>query len=191
MIGLDFVTFFDDFTVRAESGYFTTNDDLDKMVDEINYVPRIYMDVEASYVQYVLQVEYAGFSDVNLGLQLLGTDVLDASGMTFGATGTTDLTKDNFTPGMGTPFAMIAEKAVIVNGSTSLFDNRLDLEAMSLVNLDETGYLIGINADYSPFENWKFNIGINKFIGDDEDPDNHFSQMEDFSHVSLGLEFNF
>ena len=184
MIGLDFVTFIDDLTIRAESGYFNTSDDLTEMVSNV------YMEVEASYIQYVLQLEYAGLSDINLGLQFLGTEVLDASGMAFGAGGTTDLTKNNFSPGMGTPLAMIAEKAIIVNGSTSLFDSRLDVEAMSLINLDEAGYLIGINVDYSPFENWKFNLGVNKFIGD-EDPENQFNQMEDFSHVSLGLEFNF
>jgi hypothetical protein len=105
--------------------------------------------------------------------------------------GAEPLTKDNFTPGMGTPFAMIAEKALILNGSTSVWDSRLDIEAMSLINLDEIGYMIGLNTDYSPVENWKFNLGINIFIGDSENHENKFNQMEDFSHVRLGLEFNF
>ena len=149
------------------------------------------MEVDASYIQYVLQIEYAGLSDFNVKLQLLGTDVIDASGMYFSGTGTVYLNADNFAPGMGTPFAMIAKKALILNGSTSLFDSRLDIEAMGMINLDETGYLIGLIADYSPFENWKFKIGLKKFIGDGEDPENRFDQMEDFSHLSLGLEFNF
>jgi len=79
----------------------------------------------------------------------------------------------------------------LLYASTSLFDNRLDVEAMSLINLDETGYMIGIKGDYSPFENWKLNLGVSKFIGDSDDPENKFAQMEDFSHLSLGLEYNF
>lgn len=185
MIGVDFVTFINDFTIRGEVANFDTKDKLDESVGNI------YFDVEANYLQYVLQFEYSGFSDFNLGMQYLGTSVLDVSGMHFSGMGTDDLTKDNFAPGMGTPFAMIAEKALIINGSTSIFDSRLDVEAMSLINLDETGYMIGINTDYSPFENWKFTLGLSKFIGDSDDPENQFAKMEDFSHLSLGLEFNF
>jgi len=185
MYGTDFVTFVDDFTIRGEVAYFDTKDKLDE------FVGNVYFDVDANYLQYLLQFEYAGLSDINLGVQYLGTSVVDANGTYFTGMGTEDLTKDNFKPGMGTPFAMIAEKALIVNGSTSIFDSRLDLEAMTLINLDETGYLFGINADYSPFENWKLKLGISKFFGDSDDPENRFTQMEDFSHISLGLEFNF
>ncbi len=188
MMGTDLVIFFGNFTYRGEVGYFIT-DYFDH--DAKSYESVAPIEVDAKYLQYVLQIEYSGFSDINIGAQLLGTDVVSASGMNVTSKGTELLTTDNFRPSMGTPFAMIAEKAIIVNGSTSLFDRQLELEAMSLINLDETGYLVGINVDYSPFENWKFNLGVNKFIGDDEDPDNRFNQMEDFSHVSLGLEYNF
>jgi len=188
MYGADFVTFISDFTCRGEVGYFNTeyyDDDWEPHESVAQFK------VDANYLQYVLQFEYNGFSDFNFGAQLLGTEVLDADGMHITMMGAELLTKDNFTPGMGTPFAMIAEKAVIVNASTSLFDNRLDVEAMSLINLDETGYMIGIKGDYSPFENWKLNLGVSKFIGDSDDPENKFAQMEDFSHLSLGLEYNF
>jgi hypothetical protein len=86
---------------------------------------------------------------------------------------------------------MIAKKALIINGSTNLLDDRLSVEAMSLINLEETGYLLGINIGYSPIENWELKLGVNKFNGDKDNPENSFTQMEDFSHLSFGLEFNF
>jgi len=184
MLGADFVTFVGDFTLRSELGYFNTENIYENNFDMI-------FDVDADYLQYVFQLEYLGFSDINLGVQLLGTNVLSAEGTTFNGQAPIPLTKDNFTPGMGTPFAMIAEKALIVNGSTNFFDDRIDIEAMSLVNLEETGYMFGMNIGYSPIENWELKIGISKFIGDTDDPENSFTQMEDFSHLSLGLEFNF
>ena len=185
MVGTDFVTFINDFTVRGEIGYFKT--------ENIIKSQNAYMifDTEADYLQYVLQFEYTGFSDSNLGIQFLGTSTIIVDGLNFTGTGFVDLTKDNFTPGMGTPFAIITKKAMIVNGSANLFDNRLEIEAMSMIDLEETGYLLGINFDYSPIENWKLKLGVNKFIGDSDDPENLFTQMEDFSHLSLGLEFNF
>ncbi len=185
VIGTDFVTFIGDFTVRSEAGYFHTNDNYDgsKAVTDL--------DTDATYVQYVVQFEYAGFSDINLGVQLLGTNVLFAEGTIINGQIPVPLTKENFTPGMGTPFAMIAEKALIINGSTNLLDSSIEIEAMSLVNLEETGYIFGMNVGYSPIENWKLNLGINKFIGDSDNPENSFTQMEDFSYLSFGLEYNF
>jgi len=104
MLGADFVTFVGDFTLRSELGYFNTENIYENNFDMI-------FDVDADYLQYVFQLEYLGFSDINLGVQLLGTNVLSAEGTTFNGQAPIPLTKDNFTPGMGTPFAMIAEKA--------------------------------------------------------------------------------
>ena len=185
MIGADFVSFVSDFTLRGEVGYFIT----DNNYEFGNNVMKI--NIDADYIQYVVQLEYAGFSDFNIGAQLIGTDKTNVEGDTFSPTGIVTLTKENFTPGMGTPFAIIAEKALVVNASTSIFDSRLDLEAMTLINLEDTGYLLGMNAGYSPIENWEVQFGLNKFIGDEDDPQNRFGQMEDFSHIYLGLEYNF
>ena len=182
MIGADFVSFLSEFTIRGEFGYFDTSND---------YV-EAHSNADANYIQYVVQLEYSGIFDINLGMQLLGTNILSVDGkITIGPMPPILLTKDNFTPGMGTPFAMIAKKALVINGSTNLLDNRLSVEAMSLINLEETGYLLGMNIGYSPIENWELKLGVNKFIGDADDPENSFTQMEDFSHLSFGLEFNF
>jgi len=185
MLGIDFVTFISDFTVRSEAGYFHTNDDYDGSEFEME------LDADVNYVQYVLQFEYAGFSDINLGVQLLGTNILSAEGTIVNGQMPVPLTKENFTPGMGTPFAMIADKALIINCSTNLLDDRLSVEAMSLINIEETGYMLGLNVGYSPIDNWELKLGISKFIGDSDNLENSFTQMEDFSHLFFGLEFNF
>lgn len=188
VIGTDIVIFISDFTIRSELGYFITrHQDDDYYLLHVSFP----LNMEAEYLQYVIQLEYSGFSEVNIGAQYLGTYINKVDGETFSPQGKIPLTKANFIPGMGTPFAIIAEKALIVNSSINLLDDRLSVEAMSLINLEETGYIIGINVDFSPIENWKLKLGINKFIGDADDPDNRFTQMEDFSHLSLGLEFNF
>lgn len=183
--GGDFVTFISDFTIRSEIAYFRTHNFFTSNISWIQ------LTMDADYLQYVFQLEYTGFSDINLGAQYLGTYINKVDGDTFSPIGIIPLTKDNFTPGMGTPFAIIAEKALILNGSTNVFDDRLELTAMSLINLEETGYILGMNVGYSPIENWELKLGISKFIGDEDDPENTFTQMEDFSHLSLGLEFNF
>lgn len=185
MVGADLVSFVSDFTARVEIGYFTTTNEF----CDGQCIMRLKSNAE--YFQYVIQLEYSGFSDINLGAQLLGTHINKTDGGTLTMQGVIPLTKDNFTPGMGTPFAMIAEKALIVNCSTNIFDDRLSVEAMSLINLEETGYMLGMNIGYSPIENWELKLGVSKFIGDADNPENSFTQMEDFSHLSLGLEFNF
>ncbi len=188
VFGADFVLFISDFTLRTEFGYFITkHQDDDYYLFHVSFP----LNMEADYLQYVIQLEFSGLSEVNIGAQYIGTYVNRVNGETFTMQGVVPLTKDNFTPGMGTPFALIAEKALIINGSTNLLDDRLSIEAMSLINLEETGYLLGMNIGYSPIENWEMKLGVNKFIGDADDPENSFTQMEDFSHISLGLEFNF
>ncbi|MEE9572379.1 MAG: hypothetical protein V3W20_04985, partial [Candidatus Neomarinimicrobiota bacterium] len=184
MIGADFVTFIGDITIRYELGYFNTENIYGNNVDMV-------FDVSADYLQYVFQFEYSGFSDIKFGAQFLGTNIFSADGTTFNGQAPIPLTKDNFTPAMGTPFAMIAEKAIIVNGSGNFFDDRLEVSAMSLINLEETGYMLGMNAGYSPIEDWELKLGLTKFIGDADGRENRFTLMEDFSHLSFGLDFNF
>ena len=185
MLGTDFVTFINDFTVRGEIGYFKTENIYE------NKSVFIIFDTNADYLQYVVQIEYSGFSEINFGVQILGTNVLSVEGIIFNGTTSVPLTKEKFIPGMGTPFAIITEQALIINSSTNILDDRLELNAITLIDLKEIGYMIGMNVDYSPIENWKLKLGINKFIGNTDDPQNIFTQMEDFSYLSLGLEFNF
>ena len=44
-----------------------------------------------------------------------------------------------FVPGMGTPFAMISNKSLLIIGSNRFFDDDLELNFNLLVNLEDTG----------------------------------------------------
>jgi hypothetical protein len=70
-------------------------------------------------------------------------------------------------------------------------DDRLEIKGTAMVNLDETGYMISTSLGYSPWINWKFEMGLLHFIGDKNDEENAFSLMEDFSHLRVGMFYNF
>ncbi len=100
------------------------------------------------------------------------------------------LNNDNFIPGMGTPFAMISNKSLLIIGSNRFFDDDLELSYNLLFNLEEQGQLLGFNLEYLLNDNWFFNVSANYFIGND-DPINSFEQLEDFSNTQLQLSYTF
>ena len=97
---------------------------------------------------------------------------------------------DNFVPGLGTPFAMIAEQSLSIVGSETFFDESLELGYNLLINLEENGQMFGVNAAYSLIENWSIDGSVSYFKGDDT-PQNRFEQLEDFSHYQLQLAYSF
>lgn len=192
VIGLDFVAFPGNWTVRGEGGYFMT--EAPGYSDPIpSGYSRIEFPVDASYFQYVMQIEYQFANQVSVMAQLLGTEVLDAEGLTRatdGSMGVTLLTTDNFTPGLGTPFAMISNRVAIISSMGTFLDNSLELSGMTMVNLEETGYMISLGAEYSLWEGLNLVARSGYFMGGDEEG-NRFSEMEDFSNVTLGVNVSF
>ena len=185
VFGLNMVTFIDDITIRAEAGYFTTENNYQESWFQ-------FFETKAEYVQYVIQCEYRTASSFTIGAQLIGNHVLNAVGQTFdlATMGQTTLNTDNFTPGLGTPFAMIAEQSLLIVGSKTLFDESLELNYNLLINLDEKGQMIGVSAEYSFVENWFIDGSVSYFEGDGN-PQNRFEQLEDFSHFQLQLAYRF
>ena len=186
VLGGDFVTFFGDLTLRGEMGYFMTeNEDYDCCA--------ALLAMQAEYQQYVLQGEVTGPFDIQFSGQLIGSTVLKVEGLTFNQpdTSRTELTKDSFVPGMGTPFAMFAEQGIMLSATGNLMDNSLELRATTFVNLEEAGLMGGFGVAYSPLENWEVELGLTQFFGDEADPTNPFTQLEDFSHISAGFKFSF
>ena len=49
----------------------------------------------------------------------------------------------------------------------------------------------GFGVAYSPFENWDVELGLTQFFGDEANPTNPFTQLEDFSHMSIGFKYSF
>ena len=100
------------------------------------------------------------------------------------------LTTENFVPGMGTPFAMISNKSLLIISSNRFFDDDLELNFNLLVNLEDTGQLLGLNLEYLLNDNWFIDVSISYFIGNG-DPINRFEQFEDFSNTQFQLSYSF
>ena len=185
VIGLNMVTFIKDITIRAESALFSTVND---------YEAKWYsfLDTKADYLQYVIQIEYRMENSKTIGAQLIGNNVFEATGNTLdlSSMNMAPLNNENFIPGMGTPFAMISNKSLLIIGSNRFFDDDLELSYNLLFNLEEQGQLLGFNLEYLLNDNWFFNVSANYFIGND-DPINSFEQLEDFSNTQLQLSYTF
>ena len=192
--GLDFVTFIGDFTLRGEGAIFKTQSSILKLnLFEIQTnLYELYQDIV--YSQFVLQGEYTTVSDINLSAQLIGNKVGEENYEWYHSS-SKELVNfpklDKFRPGMGTPFAMFSELALILSSSGVLMDDRLELKGNAMINLDKTGTMFSASVGYSPWMNWKFELGLVQFKGDKDDLENAFTKMEDFSHTKLGLYYNF
>jgi len=184
--GANFVTFLGDFTIRGESGYFVTENKTSGDWSKI--------ETKAEYIQYVFQGEMTGPYDIALNAQYIGSKILNVEGQTLTmnpAMTFLDLTEDTFVPGMGTPFAMFAENGLSISATGWMFDDRLELSVNSFMNLDENGTMLGARAFYSPSESWGIVAQLSQFIGDEENPDNPFTKLEEFSHVQIGFKYSF
>ena len=191
--GLDFVTFSGDFTVRGEGAIFQTRTPLLKL-NLFKISDNLYeFHQEVVYSQYVLQVEYTTEADIIISAQFIGSNVMKENYDWYHSLSRelVDFPVGEFHAGMGTPFALFAEKAILINSSTIIMDDRLEIKGTAMVNLDETGYMISTSLGYSPWINWKFEMGLLHFIGDKNDEENAFSLMEDFSHLKTAVFYNF
>ncbi|MFQ6675725.1 MAG: hypothetical protein ACE5LH_05200 [Fidelibacterota bacterium] len=188
VLGTDGVTFVGDLTLRGEAGFFRTVNDYDTRQFSLK------MDGNASYIQYALELEYPGPSDVHLMGQVIGQTVLSVDGETMDpvAGQPVPLNKETFRAGLGTPFAMFIDRAFLAAADGVLMDGRLDFTATVLAGLEERGTMVGLSLDYSPVENWNLEGGFTLFRGGGAaDGDNIFTDLEDFSHVQLGLKYAF
>ena len=172
--GADLVTFIKDITLRLEAAYFITETPDDS--------PSTH---EARYTQYAAQLEYTTSNDAVFQAQLLGNDVLDFD------SDSPRMTEDMFRPGMGMPLANISDQMLALSATGYMMDRRLELKANVIENLEEEGLMLGGELTWSPVEAFELELGISKFMGDEDDPDNAFGKFEDFSHFTAGLKYSF
>jgi hypothetical protein len=177
VLGFDLVSFIGDFTNRFEIGYFSTENDVKSDMKTLN---------DASYIQFTGQVEYSTENDIMFSLQIIGSEILEINGT---------ITEDEFQPGMGTPFAMFTDLGLSFSASSNYFDDALELMGNTFIDLaaektwgKDSQSMLGASAKYSPMDNWKLNMSVSKFMGDEG---TQFHEMEDFSHLKVGLEFHF
>ncbi len=204
-IGMDAVLFPGNWTLRGEFAYFRTKTpDIDYMMSKFVY--------DAEYLQSVVQVEYTFANTVQLMGQLItnSTQKVESSMEKDGNLQTLEVMAQTnpdpsldplraqlsmlgipeFSAGMGTPFAMIADQVVVLSSMVTLLDNALDLNGMFMINLEETGYMVNIGSTYSILEGLSLDATLAYFLGGDEQ-DNSFKQLEDFSNLNLGLSYSF
>ena len=143
---------------------------------------------EATYIQYAEQVEYTTSNDIMFSAQLIGSIEGDIEWDYSTNQRQTQTTVPIYNPGMGTPFAAFTDLGLSLGIQSTHLDNALDLKLNTFMDLKDPQFMFGVSTDYSPIDNWKINVSVSKFIGEDG---TQFHSMEDFSHVKVGLEYHF
>ena len=191
MLGSDYVTFVGDFTVRAEGAIYNTKTPSIKNTGLENNYFELREDV--LYSQYVLQLEYTTQNDLMLSGQFIGSSIIaeDIKWLKSGnEISSSSMVIPEFSPGMGTPFAMFSDKALLISSSGVLMDDQIDIQGSVMLNLENSGSFLSFGLGYSPVLNWKLELATTQFSGNGklQDP---FTLMEEFSHVRIGLLYNF
>lgn len=179
VIGFDLVSFIGDVTNRFEVAYFITENDFD--LDVMPFT-------EATYIQYAEQVEYTTSNDIMFSAQLIGSIEGDIEWDYSTNQRQTQTTVPTYNPGMGTPFAAFTDLGLSLGIQSTHLDNALDLKLNTFMDLKDPQFMFGVSTDYSPIDNWKINVSVSKFMGDEG---TQFHSMEDFSHMKVGLEYHF
>ena len=85
---------------------------------------------------------------------------------------------------------IISNPNKILEITKTLYDNRMELSLLSMMDQDHSGKLIEMGLGYDINESLKSYLAVSKIIGDNsQDEEYTFTQMEDFSHVRLELKY--
>ena len=98
------------------------------------------------------------------------------------------MNEDELQQGMGTPFAMFTDLGMFLSATGNYLDNALEIRINTFLDLEDSQKMLGGGLTYSPVENWKIDCSISKFLGKEG---THFKDMEDFSHIQIGLKYSF
>ena len=179
VLGFDLVSFVGDFTNRFEVAHFSTKIDVNPEI--------LYFD-NAAYIQYAEQIEYTTPNDIMLSIQLIGYIEGDISWQQIEENRSGQTSVPELIPGMGTPFATFTDLGLSFSLSAKYFDDALELMGNTFIDLKDSQSMLGVSAKYSPMDNWKLNLSISKFMGEEG---TQFHNMEVFSHLKAGLEYHF
>lgn len=179
VLGFDLVSFVGDFTNRFEVAHFSTKIDVNSEM--------LYFD-NAAYIQYAEQIEYTTPNDIMLSIQLIGYIEGDISWQQIEENRSGQTSVPELIPGMGTPFATFTDLGLSFSLSAKYFDDTLELMGNTFIDLKDSQSMLGVSAKYSPMDNWKLNLSVSNFMGEEG---TQFHNMEDFSHLKAGLEYHF
>ena len=179
--GVSTVSFWKDLTFRSEVAYFDTKTAL-KLLESANY--------RAEYLQYVFQLEYTGSSNITFTSQMLGNKMILINGDNFDdkeIPSVVTASSENFNMGLGTPFAVFSENVLFLSSQKSYMDDTFDISLSGMIDLTQSGFMLGTNIEYSPFDNLKMTIGSSKFMG----KGNIFKLLKEFSNTSIAVKYSF
>ena len=179
VLGFDLVSFVGDFTNRFEIAHFSTMIDVNPDM--------LYFD-NASYIQYAEQIEYTTSNDIMLSVQLIGYIEGDISWQEIEGNRSAQTSVPELIPGMGTPFATFTDLGLSFSASANYYDDALELMGNTFIDLKDSQSMLGASVKYSPMDNWKLILSFSKFMGEEG---TQFHEMEDFSHLKVGLEYHF
>ena len=191
MIGSDFVVFIGDFTIRGEGALYNTKTNHIDIAEPANNF--LVFSEEVLYSQYVLQFEYTTAIDLTLSGQFIGSSIItdDGKWLKDGKKfSSNSIINPEFSPGMGTPFAMFTNKALLVSSNGVLLDDQIEIQGSIMLNLESSGSFLSLGLGYSPVLNWKLELAVTQFAGNGKSQD-PFTLMENFSHIRTGLMYNF
>ena len=172
-----------------------------------------HMGTKANYMQYVLELEYPLFFDIQLSTQFIFHDLIDIS---VGLDGeikedkiaflSNDMTIDllpehNFIPGMGSPLTIFTlqehpewggtvnltkSRTVYLNLKKFFLDYTLETNLRTFFDVMNKGRFIEIEGIYDYNDSWKISSAVNFITGNTNSGDSYpFNPMQDFSHFRI------
>ena len=170
---------------------------------------------KAEYFQYVLELEYSLFFDIQLSAQFIFHDLLKISTGLPGETAEdkiielqTDinlLPESNFIPGLGSPLTIISlqegsmgtvnlnkSRTIYLNLKKFFLDYTLETNVRTFIDVINKGTFLEIENIYDLSDSWKISQAINFINGNKDLGDNYpFNPMENFSHFRLEFIYSF
>jgi len=227
VVGVSSAIIVGDLTLRSDIGKFSTKDQNKNIEREYpdpnNEIPDGYLadtlynsypiNESAEYYQMTFQLEYDLPNNFDLLLQYFEHDTLSYSAIKpidqdLNITGF-DINEiepyNYFFPGMGSPLALMTNRAILVGLRKSFLNEKLTLQLRNLMDLDYNGYFLELNADYKLTDRVTSSFAINYIHDDQTHPnsitvkgdeyeaalDYSFNQMKDFSHLRMQVKYSF
>ena len=151
------------------------------------------IDNSAKYFQFTLEMEYSPTYDFNIIGQITGSHLLEIGFADSIKTSEGTIMFDPeeyFMPGMGSPNTFISSNALSISARKLFPDIGLELRLISMFDLDKKGSLYETGIEYEIYENTNLLIAVNKIFDDNQNnPENPFTGMVDFSHIRFELKY--
>ena len=220
MNGLGTTFFMGDVTLRGDIAIFNTKDLNSNISRESPSLPSFYdslhysypLNEKARYMQMTFQVEMELPFNLKLTGQFFNYDTLDYSSDSLPLDKDVSIPnleinvddfdpKNIFTPGYGSPIAILTKKAITLALEKSFFSDLLSLKLSTVLDIDNTNYdgnlpgsMVTFEATYSIMDDLDFTFGCTNIKGDNDHPlgeDYRLYIMEEFSHIRANLKYSF